>query len=304
MVKRAKRKTSSRKGCATPADTKPRAAAAPTAKGAVTSKVGAKSAAKGPIAKRSAAASKVAGSTTFAAFFKAHMKTGELADLYGSAWFSSALAAGELAMTATQFAGLDASQQRVLTGRFLLLALDPYSKDTSAALKKTWKVMQKVVDVKNEWGTTLHNPDFFLFNLHTGHAAAFGLSRKASAFLHAFDPAGKIFKTSVEDFLAKPSAFRSKLVEGDPAGVATFLLTQFARIGAGYAEFGPLPIFPEEAKSRLSRKKYGDYSKDELREYFETGTRAEAEIDEAEEHFRSIFKDCKVLSWEINPEDY
>ena len=260
---------------------------------------------KSPAKRATASVGPRAASTATTAFFKAYLKTGEVVDLYGSAWFDSALKSGALAMSAKNFAATDSTRRESLPGHFLLLALDPYRPETKAALKSTWKVMSKIIDAPADSGFgTKHNPDFIAFNCHTGHTVAFGLGRKARAFLQAIDPDGKLSETNVEDFLAKPSPFKAKLIADDIAAVIPFLLAQFALMSEGYGEFGPLPVFPEDAKARLRRKKDSDYSKKELKEFYTIGTRAETVIDKAEAHFRSIFKDCKLLSWEINPEDY
>ncbi len=236
-----------------------------------------------------------------AAFFKKHAGTGELVDLYCSGWFSGALKSGSLAVK-----GRAHGPAAVPTGQFLLLAVDPYRKDTKAALKSTWKVMSEVIDAPNMWDPGLkHNPDFIAFNAYTGQILAFGLGRKAREFLYAIDASGKILESEVaiSDFLKKPSPFKTEFTTGDFAGVIAFLLAQFVRLSKGWQEFGRLPIFPEEAKARLARKDK-EYSKQQLEECMTRGTRAEAAIDAAEGHFREIFKGCKVLSWELNPEDY
>jgi hypothetical protein len=251
--------------------------------------------------RKTSAAAQTVSSPRVTAFIKRHEKTGELVDLYASGWFAEALKAGELQVRSKGWNPATAPK-----GRFLLLALDPYRKETKAALRSTWKAMSEVIDVQNMWSPrTKHNPDFIAWNAQSGHIVAFGLGRKGRDFLYAIDGAGNILESelSVADFLKKASPFKVGFFAGDVAGVLPFLLEQFVRLSAGWQKFGTLPLFPEDAKARM-RRKDDTYSKKELQECYDVGTRSEAAIDAAERHFRSIFKCCKVLSWELNPEDF
>ena len=271
-----------------------------TGKQDATKKIVAKRPKKATARKKRAGTRKVS-SPRVTAFIKRHEGTGELVDLYASGWFAEALKAGELQVRSKGWDPAVAPK-----GRFLLLALDPYRKETKAALRSTWKAMSEVIDVPNMWSPgTKHNPDFIAWNAQSGHIVAFGLGRKGRDFMYAIDGAGQILESevSIADFLKKASPFKDSLLAGDVAGVLPFLLAQFVRLSEGWQEFGTLPLFPEDAKARM-RRKDDTYSKKELQECYDAGTRAEAAIDAAERHFRSIFKTCKVLSWELNPEDF
>ena len=235
------------------------------------------------------------------AFYLARSRTGELVDVYRSAWLDSALRSGALRVSPHAIASAPAP-----TGRFLLLALDPNRKGTRIALRLVWKALADFVDAPATSGIgNKHNPDFLFFNTHTGQILAFGLGRKGKDFLFAIERSGRTLGSprDVAGFLGSPTPFKAVFTEGDTAGAVPFLLTQFARLSEGWQSLGPLPMYPDQAKARL-RCRDDEYSRAELSTFLDAGMRAEEMIRGAERHFRELFAGCALLSWELNPEDF
>jgi hypothetical protein len=255
-------------------------------------------------------------SAALRAFIRKRMATGELVDLYASSWTKRSLAAGILKVRLSSRARITRQRPDNSRGHLLLLAIDPYRKETKAELVRIYPSMAGWIGARDSADLSLHDPDFAFINLESGQVLTIGLGRKARTFLHALEPTGQLAKSlhTVDDFMDRSSDFRSRFLKRDSAGAVLFLLRSFNNLSEGWRELGPEPFWdPHQIDEILTGALVdggaynynGDaYERDELTNMKEIALRAGRTICESEAPFRQIFRNCKVLSWELNPNDY
>jgi hypothetical protein len=255
-------------------------------------------------------------SAALRAFIRKRMATGELVDLYASSWTKRSIAAGVLKRRLSSRAHLTRQLPDNGRGHVLLLAIDRCRKETKAELVNLYPSMTGWIGDMGRAGLSLHEPDFAFINLESCQVLTIGLGRKARTFLHALEPTGRLEESlnTVEDFTDQRSDFRSRFLKRDPAGTVPFLLRSFNKLSAGWGELGPEP-FLDSFQINVTLAvgagedgfyNYNDeaYEKRELINMKKIAIRAEKTINENEAPFREIFRNCKVLSWELNPNDY
>jgi hypothetical protein len=255
-------------------------------------------------------------SAALRAFIRRRMATGELVDLYASSWTKRCIDAGILKSRLSSSASLTRQRSDNRRGNLLLLAIDRYRKETKAELVDLYPSMTGWIGATDCAGLRLHEPDFGFINLESGQVLTIGLGRKARTFLHALEPTGRLDESlhTVEDFTDRPGDFRSRFLKRDPVGAVPFLLRSFNKLSDGWGAWGAEPFLDSfEIDVTLAigagddgSYNYNDeaYAKKELIKMKKLALRVEQTIKESEAPFREIFRSCKVLSWELNPDDY
>lgn len=248
-------------------------------------------------------------------FLQACTASGELVDVYRSPWLKRALRHLASPPAVSKHSDFMAAYGGKLEGAYLLLALDPYRRETLSSLPAALPITRKLINQKSAFsGLLMHNPDFILLNQRTSQALAFGLGRKNRDFLFALADSGQPEKhiRTVADFLASRGAYKRRFTALDKAGAVSYLLQRFQETSAGWQEMAGLPISAEEAGSLLASKPRGgvyrnewdeEYSRAELLQIRKAEARAGKLIDKGEAPFRALFSNCECLSWELNTGD-